>query len=254
METPEFAARRVFGERAATYTTSSAHTDPHVLERVVALSHAQSNWTALDIATGTGHTAFAVAPHVARVAGVDLTPEMLIEARRLSRRHGVTNVAFGLADARWLPFLDQSFELATCRRAAHHFSDLRRALREMRRVLRPGGRLVVDDRSVPEDDFADALMNELDRLHDESHVREYRPSEWTTYLEEAGFCVEMVDPYVKPRPLSSLTNGVSAEYVERMYGLLDVLNEAQRRTFNLDKRDGELWCNHWFVMLAAVKM
>ena len=83
----------------------------------------------------------------------------------------------------------------------------------MRRVLRPGGRLVIDDRSVPEDDFVDATLNRLDWLHDHSHVREYRPSEWQSMLQEAGCKIEAIEPYTKHRPLSAFTNGVEPESV-----------------------------------------
>jgi len=102
-----------------------------------------------------------------------------------------------------------TFHLITCRRAAHHFSQIQQALAEMGRVLRVGGRLVIDDRSVPEDDFVDACMNELDRYHDESHVREYRPSEWRRLLEGQGFKVEALEPYTKHRALTSFTEKAS---------------------------------------------
>jgi ubiquinone/menaquinone biosynthesis C-methylase UbiE len=170
VKTPEQAAREIFGARAALYTTSAAHTDLQVLARVVELAAPQADGSALDLATGTGHTAFALAPHVARVVGTDLTPQMLAEAERLARDRAIGNVCFCLADVHTLPFGEGAFQIVTCRRAAHHFSDILRALREMKRVLRAGGRLVIDDRSVPEDDFVDERMNELDRLHDESHV------------------------------------------------------------------------------------
>lgn len=115
-----------------------------------------------------------LAPHVAHVVGTDLTPQMLAEAEHLAHDRAFGNVRFCLADVHALPFGDGTFHLVTCRRAAHHFSDIARALREMKRVLRPegfakpfgSGRLLIDDRSVPEDDFVDERMNELDRLHD----------------------------------------------------------------------------------------
>ncbi len=87
-------AREVFGKRAAYYTTSTAHTDKAVLDRVVELARPNRNATALDVATGTGHTAFALAPHVSRVTAVDITPEMLEEARRLQPTNGLANVDF----------------------------------------------------------------------------------------------------------------------------------------------------------------
>jgi ubiquinone/menaquinone biosynthesis C-methylase UbiE len=68
MNNTEDEARRVFGARAAFYATSSAHADQQVLSRVVAIAAPESHWDALDIATGAGHTAFAVSEHVRRVA------------------------------------------------------------------------------------------------------------------------------------------------------------------------------------------
>jgi ubiquinone/menaquinone biosynthesis C-methylase UbiE len=251
MKTPEEAARRIFGERAAMYTTSATHADPQILAKVVALANTRPDWVALDIATGTGHTALALAPHVASVVGIDLTPEMLREAERLRREHAITNVDFRVGDVHHLPFADATFHLITSRRAPHHFSDIMAALREIRRVLRPDGRLVLDDRSVPEDDFVDTCMNQLDRYHDESHVRQYRPSEWQRMLGACGFAVETTEPYTQHRPLTSLTAGVSAENVRKIQAVLDGLSPRQRHALNLAEVNGEPYLNHWYVLIAA---
>jgi ubiquinone/menaquinone biosynthesis C-methylase UbiE len=251
MKTPEQTARQVFGERAAMYTQSATHTDPQILAEVVRLAAPQANWSALDVATGTGHTAFALASHVARVVGTDLTPEMLAEGEKLARERGIPHVRFCLADVHALPFDDDAFHVITCRRAAHHFSDIARALQEMKRVLRASGRLVIDDRSVPEDDFVDECMNELDRLHDESHVRQYRPSEWQQMLVQAGFVVEFIQPYTRHRPLTSLTDRVSPQNVSRIHAILDGLDADQRQKLNLADVNGQPYLNHWYIMLLA---
>src|SRR3989442_12740909 len=104
---------------------------------------------ALDVATGTGNTAFALAPMVARVVGLDLTAQMLAEAVRLERERRVTNAVWVLGDAAALPFADASFDLYTARAAPHHFPDLEKALQEAARVLRPGGRACFIDCSPP---------------------------------------------------------------------------------------------------------
>ena len=253
MDNTERRARRIFGERAAFYSTSPAHTDARVLNRVVTLASPQPDWLALDIATGSGHTAFALAPRVRVVVGTDLTPEMLAEARRLRNDRKLANVVFSLADVHDLPCPSGVFHLITCRRAAHHFSRIRNALSEMSRALRPGGRVVIDDRSVPNDEFVDRCMNELDRYHDESHVRQYRPSEWQEMLETQGFTVERVETYVKHRPLSAFTDGVSAENVRRIAAVLDRLTAGQRDALHLQDVDGQPHLNHWYLLIAAVK-
>jgi len=208
----------------------------------------------LDIGTGAGHTAFAFAPFVSRVTAVDITRQMIDEARRLQDRNGLRNVEFALAAAANLPFADQAFDVVTCRRAAHHFSDVTGALSEMNRVLATGGRLIIDDRSVPEDDFVDATMNELDALHDASHVREYRPGEWVSMLEEARFKVNAVSTYAELRPLSSLTADVAPGRVARIVEIVGTLDADQRLAMNVVEKQGQVFTNHWFVMLAATKV
>jgi ubiquinone/menaquinone biosynthesis C-methylase UbiE len=251
MESAEDKARAVFGKRSAFYSTSPTHTDPQVLQRVVYLAKPQAHWNALDIATGSGHTAFALSPHVSSVIAIDITEPMLAEAERLRREKALANVNFQIGDAHHLAFEDETFDLVTCRRAAHHFSDIRLAVSEMQRVLRGRGRLVIDDRSVPEDDFLDQCMNLLDTYHDESHVREYRPGEWRRMLDEVGFRVEMVEPYIQHRPLTSLTRDVSAENVKKIQDALNGLTLPQKEALHLVEQNGELYLNHWYVLISA---
>jgi hypothetical protein len=126
-------------------------------------------------------------------------------------------------------------------------------VREMHRVLRDGGRLVIDDRSVPEDDFVDRCMNRLDRYHDESHVRQYRPSQWQEIVGRGGFAIEAVECYRKHRPLTALTGGISPENVQGIQAMLDALTPEQRLALDLREVGGELHLTHWYVMLACTK-
>lgn len=253
MSTFEDKAKKIFGERAATYTVSRAHKDPEVLARLVELAQPQKDWLALDVATGTGHTAFAVAPFVKKIIGTDITPQMLDEARKLQKEKKIDNAAFKLADTHNLPFADEAFNLITCRRSAHHFSDIIAALKELRRVLRRDGRLVIDDRSIPEDDFIDKTMNLLDIYHDESHVRQYRPSEWKRMLVETGFTIETIEPYTKLRPISALTEGVSKENTIKIHQTIERLTPDQEKLMGVTTFDGEIHNTHWFVLIAAAK-
>jgi ubiquinone/menaquinone biosynthesis C-methylase UbiE len=250
---PDESARDVFGRRAAFYTTSPSHTDAAVLARLVELAAPQPSWLAVDVGTGTGHTAFAVAPHVRLAVGVDPTPEMLHEALGLKAKQSIANVEVCLGLAEALPFATGAVDLITCRRAAHHFGDVAAAAAEMHRVLRPGGRLLLDDRSVPEDDFVDECMNRLDWYHDHSHVAEYRPSAWSDMLERAGFALNAVETYTRHRPLSSLTEGASPEDVASIHALLARLGPDERRRLNLVGSGETIETDHWFVMVAATK-
>lgn len=251
-------ARAVFAARADLYVASAAHADPQVLNRLIEIAQPQPEWRVLDVATGAGHTAIAFAPYVASVVAIDLTPEMLANASRLASNAGIANVQFKPGNIHELPFDDDTYDdsiydLITCRRAAHHFSDIQESIAEMVRMLKPGGLLLIDDRSVPEDDFVDSVMNRLDWLHDESHVRQYRPSEWRQMLEAAGCTVVVLETYVKYRPVRSLTDRVAPENVAQIHGILQSLSHDQRQKLALAEIDGELHSNHWYLTVAARK-
>ena len=84
---------------------------------MVHLVEPQENWNVLDVATGTGHTAFAFAPHVKSIIGIDLTLEMLEEAKELNKQYDFMNIDFQQGNVNVLNFSDEIFDLITCRRA-----------------------------------------------------------------------------------------------------------------------------------------
>jgi len=92
----------------------------------------------LDLGTGTGAVACALAPHAASVLGIDNEPAMLEQAAKKC-----PNVDFRLMDIQMLDLPDESFDLVTARMVLHHVPDLSRALAEARRVLKKGGRIVI---------------------------------------------------------------------------------------------------------------
>ena len=94
-------------------------------------------------------------------------------------------------------------------------------------------------------------MNKLDRLHDESHVREYSAGEWRRMLEMSGFSVALAEPYFKHLPLTSLTTNVSRENTEKIQAIVEGLNNRQWKAMNGREIDGVIHLNHWYVMICA---
>jgi ubiquinone/menaquinone biosynthesis C-methylase UbiE len=128
-----------------------------------------SSMLVLDVACGAGHAAELAAPHVRQVVGVDLTRALLaLGATRLADS-GVDNVLFQEGDALALPFVDDSFDLVFSRSALHHLLLPDVAVREMARVCRPGGRVVVSDMTGPNADLRQAFDG-VHRQIDPSHV------------------------------------------------------------------------------------
>jgi SAM-dependent methyltransferase len=98
----------------------------------------------LDIASGSGEPAMTLAELVGaggHVTATDLGPGMLVTAEENARKRKITNMTFRPADVHELPFGDASFDRVTCRFGAMFFANVPRALREIRRVLRPSGRV-----------------------------------------------------------------------------------------------------------------
>ncbi len=103
---------------------------------------------ALDVGCGTGTLAalLAASPWRAQAVGLDYAPAMCAEASRKAARAGGTGrAAFVAGDSEHLPFADRSFDLLTCSNSFHHYPHQQAVVNEMRRLLRPGGRLFIVD-------------------------------------------------------------------------------------------------------------
>jgi ubiquinone/menaquinone biosynthesis C-methylase UbiE len=127
------------------------------------------NERALDSGTGSGALAFALAPHVREVVGVDIVPELLEQARKRAERF--PNVKFVEGDATKLPLEYGSFDLAGTLRTLHHIARPELAVAELVRVTRPRGRILVVDQIAPVDPLAAAELNRFERARDPSHTR-----------------------------------------------------------------------------------
>ena len=125
---------------------------------------------ALDVATGTGEFARALAPHVSNVIGLDATDAMLERGKQFIRQSGIENIAFQKGIVEKLPFDEQAFDIVASRYAFHHFEDPEPVLSEMARVCRTAGHVIVIDIVVPEESMAEEY-NYYERLCDPSHTR-----------------------------------------------------------------------------------
>lgn len=182
------AVQEQFGKNASKYVTSTTHSKGSDLSILHEWLEVQPSSTVLDIATGGGHVVKALSPHVKQVIATDLTYPMLQTAKNYLDSFA-SNVFYVIADAESLPFLENTFDVVTCRIAAHHFPNPQLFIKEVARVLKPSGKLLLIDNIAPEEEALDVFVNRLEKLRDQSHVRSYSISEWTHYFENAGLTI-----------------------------------------------------------------
>jgi len=182
--------RKNFGQRASNYRLSATHGNPVDLERMVNLLKPHPGATALDVATGGGHTAIALAKCVNKVVAIDITTEMLAEAEVASKQLDINNIEFLVEDVHNLGFPDGKFDIVASRFAAHHFFDVKKAFREMCRVLKPGGKFYILDCSVFDGAETEQEINRIEFLRDSSHQCSYSPRQWNQILNNLPLTIQ----------------------------------------------------------------
>ena len=180
------AAQAQFDRQAASYSVSSAHSGGEGLSLMKQYAALGEYDTIVDIATGAGFTALALAPYARRIVATDIAAGMLAQTRRLAAEHDPVSMALAMAEAESLPFASGSLDMVSCRQAAHHFHDLPMAAGEIRRVLKLGGVFLLSDTVAPEGDPEADWLNDVELRRDSSHQRDWKPSEWLALLEDTG--------------------------------------------------------------------
>ena len=175
--------REEFKKQAASWGKNEI--SPH-LQWVVDRLSLRPALEVLDVATGTGLLSRAISPCVKRVVAVDITPEMLAQGQSEADRLGITNVSFEQGAAEALPYPTASFDMVVTRFSVHHFKSPEVVMREMCRVCRHGGTLVVIDIVSSEDEELAARYNNVERLRDSSHTQALSPSGLKKIVEDAG--------------------------------------------------------------------
>ena len=191
-----------FTRQAVPFATAAVIKDEAALQLLVEWSGAGPDDTVLDVACGPGLVVCAFAKVVRHATGIDLTPAMLDRARVHAAEQGVENVTWRQGDVLPLPWPDGAFTIVTARFAFHHFLDPLAVLREMARVCRPGGTVLVAD-SAPAAGKADAF-NRMELLRDPSHVRALPLAEHVALFRRAGLPEPTLTSYRREGELEAL--------------------------------------------------
>ncbi len=245
--------RDSFSRVAANYTRSTFHTSSVRLQEVLDLARPKPGDLALDVATGTGNTAFALAPHVRRVVGLDLTREMLNEARRISAERNIANTDWVIGDAAHLPFQDETFDLYAVRAAPHHFDNIDAFLAEAYRVLKRDRDAAFIDCAPPMP--ARDVLHEVEVRRDPSHVLALTVDEWVAKLERAGFEIEIAQGRELDWNYEEWMGNmaVGPELAGQLAAVIESAEGEAHNQLHPERREGKLWHAYWHALIRAHK-
>ncbi|MCA9837741.1 MAG: class I SAM-dependent methyltransferase [Trueperaceae bacterium] len=221
------------------YASSTPHKSGPSLPKLIALARPQKDDICLDVGTGTGHTAAALAPFVKEIYGLDPSEGMRLAAEQTYG--SIENLSFVDGSSEATGFPDNHFDIVTARHTLHHHPSMSRTLLELHRILKPGGRLIIVDEVTPNQEVDD-WYHELELTRDPTHFRAYYLYEWQSFIRDADLSWIVGDSETRytldceswikrmnPRP----------EQAEAVRHLFKTAPDAAKKTFAIAYENGE---------------
>lgn len=157
-------------------------------ENVVKAMQLKVNEKVLEVAAGTCGFGRKIAPFAMSVIELDATEAMLQKGKAANEKAGLRNVEYKVGLAESIPFEDGEFDIVCTRLAFHHFENPEEVLKEMRRVLKPSGKIAVID-MIADEDEARETANRFETIRDNSHSKTLSKNEFMSLLKHAGMTV-----------------------------------------------------------------
>lgn len=242
-----------FTRQAAPFAAAAAIRNQEALDRIVQWAGTGPDDTVLDVACGPGLLACAFAKVAKHVTGIDMTPAMLEQARKTQHEQGLKNVSWEQGDVYSLPFPPSQFSIVSSRFVFHHLQGPLAALKEMKRVCKPGGKVVVAD-MAPQPAKA-AALNAAELLRDPSHVRALPVDELRGLFQQIGLDAPQINSYRMKGELEDLLsrsfpNEGDADRVRRIYAE-SIADDAL--DLNTRRADGKIFYSLPVAVLVARK-
>jgi ubiquinone/menaquinone biosynthesis C-methylase UbiE len=249
-------AKRQFDRQSDRYGKDHILANVEDVKAILARVPPTQGRKALDVATGGGHTGLCLASQGWQVTLADISEAMLDRALAAAQERGLT-VETQQHAAESFPNREATFDLVTCRVAAHHFSSPEQFVREVSRVLRSGGSFVLIDGSVEDDEpVAEEWLHQVEKLRDPSHHRFLTPREWARLCEQGGLEVRVSELHPFKQPDLNWYFETANTPPENRARVLELVREAPapaQKLFRIGEEDGKIvW---WWqrLSLLAVK-
>lgn len=239
--------------RAGTYDRLSWVHKGDTKDKLVECGDFCKEHVVLDVGTGSGAIALAVAPLVKEVHGIDVSPAML----SLIQLDGMRNIFFQEGDVRNIQFESNRFDRVTARNMFHSIinpEDQIRTVEECYRVLRPGGRFILAEGVPPRD----SLKDDFDRIFALKEERAtFLPSDLVALFDRASFrkvdVVELIDPRFDVNNWLDNDGTLSPEVKKQIYDLHKYSSEEFKSAYNLREVDGNIFIDIKFVFVIGEK-
>ena len=245
--------RQSFKKQAGKFTvyhmSKTEYTD-YLIQKVAATGEEHT----LEVAAGTCICGRALAPFVKDITCLDLTEEMLSEGKRLAKENQIDNIYFQLGNAEKLPYEAESFDLMITRLSFHHFAEPEIPFREMQRVLKTGGKLVIWDMEAVEEPLRVA-NDKIEKMRDPSHTRILSRGEFETMFQK-DFTLQCEESTLVPvdlknwMELTDTPEDVQKEIVDLMK---DDLSGGRKTGFSPYIKGSRIMFNHRWLLLIGIK-
>lgn len=209
----------------------------------------------LEVAAGTCACGRSFAPFVKMVVCLDATTPMLKVGKQSAEESHLDNMVFVKGYAEELPFLDNSFDIVFSRLAFHHFTDTDSVFREMVRVLKPGGKLVMIDMEAADEHLRET-EDKIETMRDPSHVKNLSIEEMRKLYSDNNLVIEKCEVTEMPLCLNDwleLTK-TAVPVKEKIMNLMKAdLNGQEKTGFNPYQTEKGICFNHRWVLTLGKK-
>lgn len=240
--------------RAARCEIGRDHSTDWDIDRLVEVAAPLSKDSVLDLVTSVGSVALAIAPLVDSVDAMDPDEHVLDEAKTAANAVGLSNVNFIVSEPCKIPSKTERYTLITARMALRHTHEPQTCLKEIHRVLKPGGRLILIDSLRPLQPELATFFENLQRQRDPSYLRSYNLEELESFLDKEGFDIDLIEIFPREYDFINWASRPVPDFDKiRMLGMMfqGASSRAKRHFRIIEDKERPVSFAIWMILIRA---